>query len=173
MRGLLMSALLMAGLAHSAGAVTVEEQIRAGLTSQGYVILEEGFTFLGRLRIVAENGQIHRELVVNPGTGEVLRDYAVQLDDIQPRLPVTTTTSHGTSLTTSSSRTSSNTSSGTGDTTGTASAAAGGVVSGITKSTDGPAIGSAGRPIPSLNTGQVNSPDVVLTDPVLVAPDDK
>ena len=66
----------------AAMARTVEERLIAGLKDQGYTILEDGYTFLGRLRIVAENDTFHREIVVNPGTGEVLRDYAVMLDDL-------------------------------------------------------------------------------------------
>ena len=69
-------------------AQTVEERLIAGLTGEGYTILEHGRTFLGRLRIVAENGTLHREIVVNPSTGEVLRDYAVALADLGgPNLP--------------------------------------------------------------------------------------
>jgi hypothetical protein len=55
----------------------------AGLEGQGYTVIEKGYTFLGRLRIVAENDQIHREIVVNPGTGEILRDYAIYLSDLR------------------------------------------------------------------------------------------
>lgn len=66
-----------------AAARTVEEQILENLAVQGYQIVEHGYTFLGRLRIVAENGIYHREIVVNPGTGEILRDYAITLPQSQ------------------------------------------------------------------------------------------
>lgn len=79
MRKLLLVATALVGLAMPALARTVEQQVLEKLASQGYVILEQGYTFLGRLRIVAENGMFHREIVVNPGTGEILRDYAVTL----------------------------------------------------------------------------------------------
>ena len=62
-----------------AAARTIEQQVLASLEEQGYQIIEHGYTFLGRLRIIAENGLYHREIVVNPGTGEILRDYAVTL----------------------------------------------------------------------------------------------
>ena len=78
----LLAALLMMILSEPALARTVEERLISGLKSQGYVILEDGFTWLGRLRVVAENAQYHREIVVNPETGEVLRDYVVLLADM-------------------------------------------------------------------------------------------
>jgi hypothetical protein len=81
---------IVIGLVLSLGATTaalaeinpVEARLLSSLTEQGYTILEDGYTWLGRLRIVAENGTLHREIVVNPGTGEVLRDYAVRIDDL-------------------------------------------------------------------------------------------
>lgn len=74
----------------------IEARLIESLTSQGYVILEQGYTWLGRLRIVAENGELHRELVINPGTGEILRDYAVLIADINPPAAVASTQSgHG------------------------------------------------------------------------------
>lgn len=76
-----MAGLAALSLAVPALAQGVEAQLVAGLKAQGYVILEEGRTFFGRLRIVAENDSLHREIVVNPETGEVLRDYAVLLAD--------------------------------------------------------------------------------------------
>ncbi len=54
-------------------------RIIASLEGQGYTIVERGFTFLGRLRVVAENADYHRELVFNSGTGEILRDYAIPM----------------------------------------------------------------------------------------------
>ena len=86
MKRLLLAMALLAGLTGAGLARTVEERLIAGLRDQGYVILEDGYTFLGRLRIVAENGQYHREIVVNPGTGEVLRDYVVERGD-PPQTP--------------------------------------------------------------------------------------
>ena len=87
MKKLLIAALLWVGLVQAGFALTVEERLLANLQGQGYTVLEKGYTFLGRLRIVAENGEIHREIVVNPGTGEILRDYAVYLTDLPLALP--------------------------------------------------------------------------------------
>jgi len=79
MKKVLLAAAVLTGLAGASLARTVEQQVLGSLAAQGYVILEQGYTFLGRLRIVAENDRFHREIVVNPGTGEILRDYAVTL----------------------------------------------------------------------------------------------
>lgn len=82
----LFAGLLLAALAHAmpAAAATVEERLIAGLKAQGYVILENGYTWLGRLRIVAETADYHREIVVNPETGEILRDYVVLMAEFAP-----------------------------------------------------------------------------------------
>ncbi len=71
--------LLLALWATPCSAANFEDKIIASLEAQGYTIVEHGFTFLGRLRVVAESADYHRELVFNPGTGEILRDYAVPL----------------------------------------------------------------------------------------------
>ncbi len=97
MKKLLLAVGVWAGLAGAVMARTVEDRLVEELKSQGYVILEDGYTFLGRLRIVAENGVIHREIVVNPGTGEVLRDYAVQMANLPAPGGNPTTTSSGNS----------------------------------------------------------------------------
>lgn len=64
------------------GEVTLSpaERVIAALQTRGYRILLQERTFFGRLRIVAENAEHRREVVINPGTGELLRDYAVRLD---------------------------------------------------------------------------------------------
>lgn len=85
MKRILLSGLLILSLSGPLLARTVEERLISGLKSQGYVILEDSFTWLGRLRIVAENVQYRREIVVNPETGEVLRDYVVLLADLPAR----------------------------------------------------------------------------------------
>ena len=79
MKKLLLAVALLAGMVQVGFARTVEQQLVSSLLKQGYVVLEQGYTFLGRLRIVAENAEYRREIVVNPGTGEILRDYAVSL----------------------------------------------------------------------------------------------
>ena len=79
MNKLLLAVALWIGLVGAGFARSVEDQLLATLRAQGYMIVEQGYTFLGRLRVVAENGEIRREIVVNPGTGEILRDYSVML----------------------------------------------------------------------------------------------
>ena len=66
-------------LADTAVVDSVQDQLTAALTAQGYEIVLVGHTWLGRLRIVAESDDLRREIVVNPHTGEVLRDYSVLL----------------------------------------------------------------------------------------------
>ncbi len=55
------------------------DRILAHLEAEGYRIVSVGRTLLGRTRIVAENGALLREIVLNPRSGEVLRDYAAPL----------------------------------------------------------------------------------------------
>lgn len=45
------------------------------LQDQGYSGIKVGHTLLGRLRIVAQLDGMQREIVINPYTGEILRDY--------------------------------------------------------------------------------------------------
>lgn len=45
------------------------------LQDQGYSGIQVGHTLLGRLRIVAQLDGMQREIVINPYTGEILRDY--------------------------------------------------------------------------------------------------
>ncbi|MDH5453754.1 MAG: hypothetical protein OEX14_10425 [Paracoccaceae bacterium] len=53
----------------------VVAEIRKKLKSQGYLKVEVSRTLLGRTRIIATNASFWREIIVNPRTGEVLRDY--------------------------------------------------------------------------------------------------
>jgi hypothetical protein len=49
---------------------TIVEQLQA----EGYSSISTERTWLGRMRIVAENDRGQREIVINPNNGEVLRD---------------------------------------------------------------------------------------------------
>lgn len=49
---------------------TIVEQLEA----EGFRSISTERTWLGRMRIVAENGEGQREIVINPNNGEVLRD---------------------------------------------------------------------------------------------------
>lgn len=51
------------------------DAILADLGHQGYVDVEVSRTLLGRTRIVTHNRAFDREIIVNPTTGEILRDY--------------------------------------------------------------------------------------------------
>ncbi|CUH52953.1 hypothetical protein [Shimia marina] len=62
----------------SAGAGYAESRIEAiarHLRGQGYSDIEISRTWLGRARIEAQRGTVEREIIVNPRTGEILRDY--------------------------------------------------------------------------------------------------
>lgn len=50
------------------------DRIVRQLESQGFSKIETEQTWLGRTRIVAEGSDGQREIIVNPNTGEILRD---------------------------------------------------------------------------------------------------
>ncbi|MEM9429362.1 MAG: hypothetical protein AAGA32_07680 [Pseudomonadota bacterium] len=79
---------LCAGVAASQ---TVVEQVTDQLQRQGFVIEDVERTWLGRIRVVARTSRYRRELVVVPTTGEILRDYLVEIDGggraVSPLLP--------------------------------------------------------------------------------------
>lgn len=60
-------------------ASTYEEAIIEQLMEQGFADVQVSKTFLGRLRFVASAGQQRREIVINPYTGEILRDYLYEV----------------------------------------------------------------------------------------------
>ena len=57
-----------------ATAQTLEDDIDQQLRAQGYEKVTISRTLLGRVFVVAEGGGKRREIVINPATGEVLRD---------------------------------------------------------------------------------------------------
>ena len=57
------------------------DRITDQLRQQGYGEIVVTRTFLGRYRIVATTDRTEREIIVNPGTGEILRDYIEDKDD--------------------------------------------------------------------------------------------
>ena len=85
-RRLLSGVLLAAILAVPAVAEEIGDEVQAALIAQGYEIVQVGRTWLGRLRVVAQNDEIRREIVINPTTGEVLRDYSVSLANLRKPL---------------------------------------------------------------------------------------
>lgn len=62
-----------------AGAGTLEQELTQQLQAQGYGQVQASRTWLGRLRLQARAGDLMREIVVNPNTGEILRDYAYRV----------------------------------------------------------------------------------------------
>lgn len=63
-------------LAPQAGsAQSVERQITRQLRNSGYSDISARRTLLGRVRITARRGSQTREIIVNPSTGAVLRDF--------------------------------------------------------------------------------------------------
>jgi len=73
-RSVILGLVCAAAFSASAAAGPVEDFFLKELTNQGYTDLEISYTWLGRLRIEGENGKYHRELIINPRTGEILRD---------------------------------------------------------------------------------------------------
>lgn len=60
--------------------ITKEEIVRR-LAAEGYGRIRISRTFLGRTKIVAEAPDRKREIVIDPGSGEILRDYVRRNSD--------------------------------------------------------------------------------------------
>ncbi|WP_151718560.1 hypothetical protein [Gemmobacter serpentinus] len=89
MRALLSGLALSLVLANTpAFAEPMAESIRNQLSAQGYTQIETRYTWLGRLQVMARRSGHQREIVINPNTGEILRDY-------QERLPIYTNAGNG------------------------------------------------------------------------------
>ncbi len=58
-----------------ADAEAVRDRIVTLLREDGYSEIRVSRTLLGRMRFVATAAESEREIVVNPGTGVILRDY--------------------------------------------------------------------------------------------------
>lgn len=70
----------------SAYASGFEKSIVAELRAQGFGQIDVETTWLGRLRITAKRRGVGREIVLNPRTGEILRDIRIRKDgSISPR----------------------------------------------------------------------------------------
>jgi hypothetical protein len=81
-RSLKLAVALALGIAPGASfAQTAEEAIIAQLTQQGFTNISVSRTLLGRTRIEATSASLRREIVFNPATGVILRDYWQDLDD--------------------------------------------------------------------------------------------
>ena len=65
----------LAPLAASADGDVVRDRLIEELTEEGYQEIRISKTLLGRMRFVATKPRFRREIVVNPRTGVILRDY--------------------------------------------------------------------------------------------------
>ena len=83
MRKILLALAILAASALPGRADTPEELIVAALEVQGYHLVQRDRTWLGRIWIVVESDEVRREIVFNPGTGEIMRDYAVLMADLE------------------------------------------------------------------------------------------
>lgn len=71
----LLSAALLISSAGSLAAESRAQSIARQLNQQGYSEITVSRTWLGRMRIEAQKGEVEREIIVNRRTGEILRDY--------------------------------------------------------------------------------------------------
>ncbi|PWK58308.1 hypothetical protein [Silicimonas algicola] len=71
--------LIYLALAMTAPAAASPDEVRARIVAElreeGYAEIRISRTLLGRMRFVAVTGDRQREIVVNPATGLILRDY--------------------------------------------------------------------------------------------------
>ena len=75
-RALIIAVLLaLSPMAASAQDGTVRDRMIEVLREDGYREIRISSTLLGRLRFVATKPEMRREIVVNPNTGVILRDY--------------------------------------------------------------------------------------------------
>ena len=70
----LTAASTMVVVGSTAFAASFAEDVVSQLARQGFVNIEVETTWLGRVRIVAERADGQREIIMNPRTGEILRD---------------------------------------------------------------------------------------------------
>jgi hypothetical protein len=80
---LLTTAGLVAVLAVPAAARDVESDVQTRLGREGFRITSRSRTWLGRVRIEASKGRLQREIVLDPSTGEILRDYTDDGGNVQ------------------------------------------------------------------------------------------
>ncbi|MFO7805463.1 MAG: hypothetical protein R6V30_07305 [Paracoccaceae bacterium] len=79
-RQILAGLLAAVAMPTAALAQTAEEQVIDQLKRQGYRRITLGSTLLGRRRIVATGPRGRREIILNPATGAILRDYLDRSD---------------------------------------------------------------------------------------------
>lgn len=69
-------------IASAAHADSFQRSVVAQLRSQGYREINVETTMLGRVRIVGAKGGGTREIILNPRTGEILRDIVLAADGL-------------------------------------------------------------------------------------------
>lgn len=69
-------------------AASVADGIMAQLSRQGFTAISSETTWLGRLRIIASRKDGSREIVINPRTGEILRDQFTALRGTDATQPI-------------------------------------------------------------------------------------
>jgi hypothetical protein len=74
-RALVLCLLFAMFLAGASGAQETVDQVTRRLEQQGFTVVAVERTLLGRVMIRAENERETREVVIDPATGEILRDY--------------------------------------------------------------------------------------------------
>ena len=79
-RMLALSAALACAITPAWGSDLVTSVTRQ-LLKQGYSDITTSQTWLGRTRIIAIGEDSRREIIVNPRTGEILRDFWQDIDD--------------------------------------------------------------------------------------------
>lgn len=67
-------------------AASYEDDVARSLVGQGFAITSQRRTFLGRVRFTATRGETQREVVVDPSSGEILRDYSRQAEGARAEL---------------------------------------------------------------------------------------
>ena len=73
---LLTASALAAGLAAGpVAAASLQDQVVDQLRAQGFTEIRVSRTLLGRIRIAAHGNGYEREIILNPRTGEILRDF--------------------------------------------------------------------------------------------------
>lgn len=75
-RGFLLAGACLVATAGSSLALSFDDDVAARLLREGYRITYRKRTWLGRVRFKAQKGKTIREVVVDPTSGEVLRDYS-------------------------------------------------------------------------------------------------
>lgn len=101
-----------------ARASTYGDEVAAQLKKQGFSKIVKESTWLGRERILAERKDGEREIILNPRTGEILRDTWITRNGAAASRPIVDDVGDGTSGSGSGSDDNSGSGSGSGDDSG-------------------------------------------------------